>query len=73
MTLVLWTPEIPDANVRVELDEGEAVFQFKNFDRVFDAFSVPNSLSPDRPLGLVGATINSFRLSWNGSTYRDIQ
>jgi hypothetical protein len=65
-TLVTWTIEIPDESVEINLDIGEAVLRLRNVRSVFDAFTVPNSLSVNRSLGLVGATINSLRIHWTG-------
>lgn len=79
-TLLLWTIEIPEGSVQVDLDEGEASLQFHNVCSVFDAFTVPSSLNPMHPLGLVSAMIESLRIEWkgiktkrsfnNGSTFR---
>jgi len=54
--------------VEVDLDEGEAVLQIENVCRVFDAFTVANSLDPLHPLGLVSAFIKSLRIEWKGMT-----
>ena len=50
------------------MDEGEAVLQIENVCRVFDAFTVANSLDPLHPLGLVSAFIKSLRIEWKGMT-----
>jgi hypothetical protein len=65
-TLGLWTIEIPKGSVEVDLDEGEAVLHIENVCRVFDAFTVPNSLNPLHPLGLVSAFLKSLRIEWKG-------
>ena len=52
--------------MQVNLDEGTASLHARNI-CVFDAFTVPNSLNPARPLGnLVKGIINSLRLEWSG-------
>jgi len=56
--------------VEVDLDEGEAVLHLENVCRVFDAFTVPNSLNPLHPLGLVSAFLKSLRIEWKGITKR---
>jgi len=56
--------------VEVDLDEGEAVLHIQNDCRVFDAFTVPNSLNPLHPLGLVSALLKSLRIEWKGITKR---
>jgi hypothetical protein len=76
----MWTVEIPDGSVKVDLDEGEAILELHNVCRVFDAFTVPSSLNPLHPLGLVSGVIESLRIQWkgiskklsfsNGSTFR---
>ena len=50
------------------MDEGEAVLHIENVCRVFDAFTVPNSLNPLHPLGLVSAFLKSLRIQWKGIT-----
>jgi hypothetical protein len=67
-TLGLWTIEIPRGSVEVDLDEGEAILHIENVCRVFDAFSVPNSLNPLHPLGLVSGFLESLRIQWKGIT-----
>jgi hypothetical protein len=67
-TLGLWTIEIPDGSVEVGLHEGEAVLHLENVCRVFDAFTVPNSLNPLHPLGLVSAFLKSLHIEWKGIT-----
>jgi hypothetical protein len=52
--------------VEVDLDGGEATLHFKNLCTVFDAFTVPNSLNPLHPMGLVSAVIESLRIRWRG-------
>jgi hypothetical protein len=72
--------EIPEGNVQVDLNAGEASLHIENLCSVFDAFTVPSSLNPLHPLGLVSAMIESLRIRWkgvkmkrsfsNGSTFR---
>jgi hypothetical protein len=79
-SLLLWTIEIPEGSVDVDLDAGEATLDVRNLCDVFDAFTVPNSLNGLHPLGLVSAFIGSLRIRWsginrvrsfnNGSTFR---
>ena len=52
------------------MDEGEAVLHIENVCRIFDAFSVPNSLNPLHPKGLVCAFLKSLRIQWKGITKR---
>lgn len=52
--------------MEIVLEAGEAILQLRNIRPIFDAFSVPNSLSLDRPLGFVGATLHSLRIHWTG-------
>ena len=78
-TLLLWTIPIPDS-IQVNLNTGEAMLQLHHECSVFDAFTVPNSLNPLHPMGLVSALIDSMRINWkginrrrsfsNGSTFR---
>ena len=63
---MFWTTEIPDNSVEVVVEAGQAILQLSNIRSIFDAFSVPNSLTPDRPLGFVGAAVNSLRVQWTG-------
>jgi len=65
-TLLLWTTEIPEGSVQVDLDEGEAILHFRNLCSAFDAFTVPNSFNPAHPLGFVSAMIESVRIHWQG-------
>jgi hypothetical protein len=72
--------EIPKGSVNIDLDEGEATLHLQNLCDVFDAFTVPNSLNPTHPLGLVSGFLKSMRVHWsgikkvqsfnNGSTFR---
>lgn len=63
---MFWTIEIPDESVEIILEAGEAILQLRNVRSVFDAFTLANSVSIDRSLGLVGASINSLRIHWTG-------
>ena len=56
--------------MEVDLDRGDAVLHIENVCRVFDAFTVPNSLNPVHPLGLVSAFLKSLRIEWKGITKR---
>lgn len=79
-TLVVWSTPIPEDDVEVDLEAGEAILQLKNVCRVFDAFTVPNSFDPLHARGFVGAVVRSLRIHWtgiaknwtfnNGSTFR---
>lgn len=65
-SLVLWTAEIPEGDVEIDLDRGEAVLHIENLCSIFDAFSVPNSFDPAHALGFVGAFLKSLRIQWSG-------
>jgi hypothetical protein len=52
------------------LGKGAASLELTNIP-VFDAFTVPNSLNPAHPLGIVPAIINSLHIEWSGVTDRD--
>lgn len=52
--------------MEVDLNKGEATLQLENACRVFDAFTVPSSLNPVHPLGLVSAVVRSLRIRWTG-------
>ena len=79
-TLLLWTIPIPEDSVEVDLDAATAVLQLEDVCKVFDAFTVPNSLNTLHPLGFVSGLIRSLRIQWsgisrnwtfnNGSTFR---
>jgi hypothetical protein len=72
--------EIPKGSVNIDLDEGEATLHLQNLCDVFDAFTVPNTLNPIHPLGLVSGFLKLMRVRWsgikkvrsfnNGSTFR---
>jgi hypothetical protein len=66
----MWTVQIPDDSVEVNLNTGEAILEMQNVCSVFDAFTVPNSLNPVHPLGLVTAVVRSLRIRWNGMNRR---
>lgn len=59
---------MPEGSAKVELDEGTAEFHAENICAVFDAFTVANSVSPDRPLGFVSGRIDSVDIKWSGVT-----
>jgi hypothetical protein len=50
----------------VDLAGGTAEFHAENICAVYDAFTVPNSVSPDRPLGFVSGRIDSVVIKWSG-------
>jgi hypothetical protein len=59
---------VPEGSGEVDLDDGTAEFHAENICAVFDAFTVPNSISPDRPLGFVSGRIDSVEIKWRGVT-----
>ncbi len=59
---------MPEGSGEVDLDDGTAEFNAENICAVFDAFTVPNSVSPDRPLGFVSGRIDSVEIKWRGVT-----
>ena len=65
-SLLVWTIEIPEGSIDVDLNEGEATLHLQNVCRVFDAFTVPNSFDTHHPLGLVSAVIESLSIHWTG-------
>src|SRR5262249_10871184 len=65
-TLLLWTIQISEDSVELDLNEGEAMFNLERVCKVFDAFKVPDSFDPVHALGFVGATINSLLIHWKG-------
>ena len=68
-TLVIWTSALPSGAARVDLSAGTAELHARNICSVLDAFTVPNSLTPTRPLGNpVGAEIESLDIVWSGVT-----
>jgi hypothetical protein len=62
----MWTIQIPEGSVKVDLNKGEATLQLEEVCRVFDAFTVPSSLNPVHPLGLVSALVRSLHIHWTG-------
>jgi hypothetical protein len=62
----MWTIQIPEESVEVDLNKGEATLQLEHICSVFDAFTVPSSLNPLHPLGLVSGVIQSLRIQWTG-------
>jgi hypothetical protein len=50
----------------VDLAGGTAEFHAENICSVFDAFTVANSVSPNRTLGFVSGLIDSVRIEWSG-------
>jgi hypothetical protein len=68
-TLALWVIAIPEGAAKSDLNDGRAELHLRNICSVFDAFSVPNSLTPAHPLGnIVSAAIESLDLTWSGIT-----
>jgi len=59
---------VPEGSGEVDLDDGTAEFHAENICAVFDAFTVANSVSPDRPLGFVSGRIDSVDIKWSGVT-----
>lgn len=57
---------MPVLSGEVDLERGVARFQAENICAVYDAFTVPNSLSPDRALGYVSGNIDSVDIKWSG-------
>lgn len=62
----MWTTEIPDGRAKVDLDTGNATFDFSKLDTVFDVFTVPNSFDTAHALGFVSATVARLRIKWSG-------
>jgi hypothetical protein len=52
----------------VDLAGGTAELHAENICAVFDAFTVGNSFSPNRPLGYASGIINSLDIKWSGIT-----
>ena len=65
-SFLLWTIEVPEGSVHVDLDSGEATLHLKNLCSLFDAFTVANSLNPLHPMGLVTSAMKSLRIEWSG-------
>jgi len=59
---------VPEGSAEVDLDEGTAELHAENICAVFDAFTVANSLSTNRPLGFVSGRIDSIDLKLSGVT-----
>jgi hypothetical protein len=57
---------VPEGSGKVDLAAGSAELHAENICAVFDAFTVPNSVSPDRPLGFVSGRIDSVDIKWSG-------
>ena len=68
----MWTAAVPDGKVRVDLDSGDATFEFKNLRSVFDVFTVPNSFDPAHTQGFVSAAVKRLRITWSGVKKRDV-
>jgi hypothetical protein len=68
-TLALWIAPIPIDGATADLAAGTAHLHASNICSVFDAFTVPNSLTPTHPLGnIVSAVLNSLDIKWSGVT-----
>ncbi len=59
---------MPEGSGEVDLDGGTAELHAENICAVFDAFTVGNSFSPNRPLGFASGRIDSIDLKWSGVT-----
>ncbi|PYT71124.1 MAG: hypothetical protein DMG39_13840 [Acidobacteria bacterium] len=59
---------MPEGSAEVDLAAGTAELHAENICAVFDAFTVANSLSADRPLGFVSGRIDSVDIKWSGVT-----
>jgi hypothetical protein len=58
---------VPEEGAEVDLDDGTASLKAEDI-CVFDAFTVANSGSSDRPLGFVSGKIESLDIEWSGVT-----
>ena len=65
-SLVLWTTPLPPGSAKVDLIGGTAELHANNICAVFDAFTVGNSFSPNRPLGFASGKIDSVDIKWSG-------
>jgi hypothetical protein len=63
-SLAFWTTPLPSDAGKVDLANGTARLKANDICAVFDAFTVPNSLSSDRPLGFTSGIINSLDIEW---------
>ena len=63
---LMWTAAIPDGNAKVDLDSGDATFEFHNLNSVFDVFTVPNSFDTAHAQGFVSASVERLRIKWSG-------
>jgi hypothetical protein len=60
---------IPEGAAKSDLDDATAELHVRDLCSVFDAFSIPNSLTPTHPMGnIVRAVIDSLELKWSGLT-----
>ena len=62
---VLWSTPISDEHIEVELHEAEASLHARHI-CLFDAFTIPNSLTANHPNGISRAIIESLHLKWQG-------
>ena len=68
---LLWTTLIPDGDARVNLDSGNATFEFEDLRSVFDVTTVPNSFDSAHAQGFVSAAVKRLRIKWSGVKKRD--
>ena len=66
---VFWTTEILESSVTFSMRREEASLTLRNV-RVFDVFTVANSLDPHHPIPKVNAVINRMRINWSDTTAR---
>ena len=64
---VFWTTEIPESSVTFSMRREEASLHLRNV-RLFDVFTVANSLDPHHPIPKVNAVINKMRINWSDTT-----
>ena len=62
---MFWTTPLPPGSAKVDLVGGTASLKANNICSVFDAFTVPNSVSLGRPLGFASGIINSLDIEWS--------
>lgn len=57
---------MPEGSGEIDLDGGTAELHAEDICAVFDAFTVPNSVSLSRPLGYASGMIESVDIKWSG-------
>ncbi len=67
----MWTVAIPNGNAKVDLDSGDATFEFHRLPTVFDVFTVPNSFDTAHAGGFVSAAVERLRITWTGVNARN--